>query len=44
MIQDLLKNPLVRIPFMLSLAVGAVGTIAGGFYMTYRLLVWVGTY
>ncbi len=42
-LQALLQNPIVRIPFMLSLAAGAVIAIAGGFYATFKLLVLIGT-
>ena len=42
-LQALLQNPIVRIPFMLGLAAGAVIAIAGGFYATFKFLVLIGT-
>ena len=42
-LQALFQNPIVRIPFMLSLAAGAVIAIAGGFYATFKFLVLIGT-
>ena len=41
-LQEALKNPMLRLPLMLGIAAGAVVTIAGGFFITYKVLVFLG--
>lgn len=36
-------HPLRKFPFLISLAVGAAVSVAVGFYLTYRVVVWYGT-
>lgn len=36
------KNPFLRIPVMLCLSAGTVVAIAGGFYVAYRVVTWIG--
>lgn len=42
MFQELMSNRARSIVVMLGAAAGAVVTIAGGYYVTYLLVTWIG--
>lgn len=42
LITSITSHPVAALPFLFSLAIGAVATIAAGFYGTFQLIVTIG--